>query len=98
MELFKSPLVLVDCEGLDAALEGRPIPAADVLPKKSKPSSESWGLPAGLEAGVGAGGAVLVGLVSTISAVLGLTGGGVKSSNRLTFAAGRDCACGGAGA
>lgn len=99
MELFKSPLVLVDCVGLDAALVGRPIPADGVFPKKSKLSSESCGLPAGFEAGAGAGGAVRVGLASTKSAVLGLTGGsGVKSSNRLTFATGRDCDCVCAGA
>lgn len=95
---MRSPLLVADDVGFAAALEGRPIPAEGAFPKKSKPRSESCGLLAGFAAcaGVGAGGAVRVGLESAKSAVLGLTGGGgAKSPNRLTFGAARGCGGGG---
>ena len=88
MEFLRSPLALDGWVGLEAALEGLPIPAEGGPPKKSNPSSESCCLAAGF--GAGAGGPVFVGLVSGISAVLGLTGGlGAKSSKRFTLALGR---------
>ena len=89
IEFLRSPLVFVAGVGLEAALEGRPIPPEDEPPKKSNPRSESCGFATGFGAGAGAGGPVLVGLELGTSAVLGLTGGaGAKSSKRFTFAGG----------
>ena len=75
-------------DGLEAALDGLPTPAAGALPKKSKPISDSCGR-AGF--GCAGGGAVLVDFGGSV--VAGLAGGS-RSPNKSTLEAGRGCARG----
>lgn len=83
MELFKSFRELLLAAGLAAALDGRPIPAGCVGPKKSNPISESdCFADCGTDCVGGAGATCLL---EVISVVLGRAGGS-KSSNRLMFA------------
>ncbi len=72
--------------GLEAALDGLPVPAVGALPKKSRPISDSCGRAGFICEG---GGAVLM-VFDEGSVVAGLAGGS-KSPNKSTLGAGRGC-------